>query len=194
MTRNRFSPRLAAAALAAALMGAAAVPAMAQPAPAPAPAAAAERPHHRAMTPEQLQQRQQRMNEFQAQRAEAFKQKLQITPAQESAWNTFQQAMKPGERHARLDSDRQALAQLTTPERIDRMRALRTQRTAEADRRGDAVKAFYATLTPAQQKTFDTESGRMHGRGFGKGDKGPRGEKHGRHHGQGGPAVAPKAQ
>lgn len=189
MTRNRFTQRFAATALAAALMGAAAVPAMAQPAPpAPAPAATAERPQ-RPMTPEQ---RQQRMGERQAQHAEAFKKKLQLTPAQEPAWNTFQQAMKPGERHAQLD--RKGLEQLSTPERIDRMRALRMQRTAEADRRGDAVKAFYATLTPAQQKTFDAESSRMHGRGFGKGDRGPRGEQHGRHHGHGGAPVAPKAQ
>ncbi len=185
MTRTKITQRLAATALAAAMLAAAAVPSMAQPAPA-APvaeqgAAPAER-HHRRATPEQRQQ-------FMAQRAEAFKNKLQLTPAQEPAWNTFQQSMQPeaGARHARLD--RQALQQLTTPERIDRMRALRAQRTAEADRRGDAVKAFYATLTPAQQKTFDAEGNRMHGH------QGKRGEKHGhhgmRHHGAG---AAPTAQ
>jgi hypothetical protein len=46
-------------------------------------------------------------------------------------------------------------AHLSTPERLDRMRALRTQRNAEMDRRADATKAFYAQLTPPQQKAFD---------------------------------------
>jgi hypothetical protein len=35
------------------------------------------------------------------------------------------------------------------------MRQLRTQRQAEADRRGEATKAFYAQLTAPQQKAFD---------------------------------------
>jgi Spy/CpxP family protein refolding chaperone len=33
---------------------------------------------------------------------------------------------------------------------------------AEADRRGEAAKAFYATLTPEQQKTFDAHTLRQH--------------------------------
>jgi hypothetical protein len=44
---------------------------------------------------------------------------------------------------------------LTTPERIDRMRAMRTTRNAEMDRRADATKTFYAALSPQQKKLFD---------------------------------------
>mgnify|MGYP000157899463 CR=1 FL=1 len=91
-----------------------------------------------------------------AKRLADLKAQLKLTPAQESAWTTFTTAMQPGERPARLD--RQDMDKLTTPERIDRMRAMRAQHAAEADRRGEAIKAFYATLTPEQQKTFDEYS------------------------------------
>lgn len=180
----RFSPRtFAATALAAAVLAVTAVPAMAQPA-SPAPAASADakptpRPHERGprMNPEQRQERM-------AKHAEAFKQKLKISADQEPAWNAFQAAMKPHERadHARLDPKQ--MDKLTTPERIDRMRAMQAQRSAEMDRRGDAVKTFYAALKPEQQKIFDQESNRMmhrFGPGEGKGgprDGGPRGHKH----------------
>jgi len=95
------------------------------------------------------------MQEHRAQHHAQLKQALQLSPAQESAWTEFTAAMEHAPGHARLDPE--SMQQLSTPERIDRMRALRTQRAAEADRRGDAVKAFYAQLNPAQQKTFDSQ-------------------------------------
>lgn len=116
------------------------------------PSASAPAPMHRGhMNAEKWQQRQ-------AQRAEQLKQKLQLTDAQQPAWNALQQAMQP-QTHARLD--RAEMQKLTTPERIDRMRAQREQRAAEADQRGQAVKTFYAQLSAEQQKVFDTQA--MHG-------------------------------
>lgn len=178
MTRFRITQRLAATALVAALAGIAA-PSFAQPAPGAGPVAEqAQRP--RAMTPEQ---RQQFMKERMGQRLEAFKQKLQLTPAQEPAWNGFVQSMQPNAepRHARLDW--QGMDKLTTPERIDRMRAMHAQRGAEMERRGEAVKAFYAQLTPAQQKTFDDQGARMVGQRGAKQGWGM--HRHGHHHGFG---------
>lgn len=190
----RFTTRsFAATALAAAMLAAAAVPAMAQNAPAPqaqAPAATATKefkPGQRAqerqrMTPEQRQARM-------AQRAEAFKQKLQITPAQESAWTNFQASMQAGKGEPRQPRmNRQEMQNLTAPERVDRMRAMHQERAAEMDRRGEAVKTFYAALSPEQQKVFDQESARMmqrHGKG----------KHHGPHHGgkRGGPQGGPMA-
>jgi hypothetical protein len=65
------------------------------------------------------------------------------------------------------------MAALTTPERIDRMIAMRAQRNAEMDKRFEATKTFYATLTADQKKVFDAESLRFakrHGkRGFSHG-------------------------
>lgn len=85
-----------------------------------------------------------------------MKAKLRITPEQEGNWNTFVTSMRPPEGGMRGQRpDRAEFARLTTPQRIDKMREMRARHQAEADRRGDSIKAFYATLTPAQQQTFD---------------------------------------
>jgi hypothetical protein len=133
-------------------LAACAQPAPPPPAAAPPMAAPASRPHgdREAMRA--------RMQERMARRFTELKQKLQITPAQEGAWNTFVAAMQPAQ-HQR--GDRAQFEQMTTPERIDRMRALRAEHIAEMDRRGDATKTFYATLTAEQKRVFDQESLRM---------------------------------
>ena len=85
-----------------------------------------------------------------------MKAKLRITPEQEGNWTTFVNSMRPpadGMKGQR--PDRAEFAKLTTPQRIDKMREMRASHQAQADRRGDSIKAFYATLTPAQQQTFD---------------------------------------
>ena len=134
-----------------------------------------------------------RMAERVAKRQAELKAKLKITPAQEGAWTTFTAAMQPpaggmmGMRHdpkVKADMDK-----LTTPERIDKMQALRAERmkimSAEMDKRGAATKAFYAALTSEQKAVFDAfamRGGRHGGHGMG-GNHGGRGE-HGRmgHH------------
>jgi Spy/CpxP family protein refolding chaperone len=68
------------------------------------------------------------------------------------------------------------------------MKALRAEHlatmTAEMTKRDDAVKAFYAVLTPEQQKTFDAEHARLAAQ-----------RDHARHGGPGRtPAVAPPSQ
>jgi Spy/CpxP family protein refolding chaperone len=113
----------------------------------------------------------QRRAERVAKRMADLKQKLAITPAQEGAWTTWTNAMQPSARMQR--PDHAELAQLTTPERIDRMRALRAGRMAEMDRRGEATKNFYAALTAQQKQVFDSETARRLQR---------RGERMGHHH------------
>lgn len=166
-----FQSRIAAAAM----MTALALPVLAQPAPSavsapPAATASAEQ----ARTPGDRQERRQA---YMAKRAEAFKAELKLTPAQEPAWAAFTAAMQPGERSARLG--RADMEKLTTPERIDRMRALRAQQSAEADRRGEATKTFYAALTPEQQKTFDSRGQNMRGKGGQRSDWGHDNGRHG---------------
>lgn len=107
-----------------------------------------------------------RMERFNARMAKV-KEKLQITPAQEGAWANWITAIQPSANLQR--PDRAALEKLPTPQRIDQMRAFRTQRIAVMDRRADATKTFYTALTPAQQALFDAGAARM-----------------GRHHGHGG--------
>ena len=106
-----------------------------------------------------------------AKRQAEMKAKLKITPAQESAWTAFTAAIQPparmmgGERP--MATQRAELDKLTTPERLDKMRTMRTQRmtemNAEMDKRGEATKTFYAALNPEQQKTFDAEHRKMGG-------------------------------
>jgi len=96
-----------------------------------------------------------KMQEHMAKRQAALKQKLQITSTQEGAWNAWTAAMKPGDFKR---PERGEMEKLTTPERIDRMRAMRDQHMAQMDKRAEATKAFYATLTPEQKKTFDAET------------------------------------
>ena len=117
------------------------------------------------------------MQERMARRQAEMKQKLQITPAQEGAWNNWTQTMRPPAARPQRPNFVE-FARMTTPQRIDRMREMRNQRNAERDRRGDATKAFYAQLSPQQQKVFDEQSFGMMGRG-GKGGRGG----HRGHHG-----------
>ncbi|UUZ70195.1 Spy/CpxP family protein refolding chaperone [Polaromonas sp. P2-4] len=111
-----------------------------------------------------------KMQAWMAKRQAELKAILKITPAQEGAWTSYTAAMQPPAHGARPTPEQRAeFDKLTTPERIDKMRALRGQRMAEMtaamDKRGDATKTFYAALSPEQKKTFDAEhKGRM-GRG-----------------------------
>ncbi len=169
--------------LAAALVAGAAV-AVAQtpvaPAAAPAvPAAAAPagqapsltRGHHGRWDPARAAQfRAERM----ARRLGKLKQALQITAQQEGAWSAWAGALQPV---ARQRPDRAEFERLSTPERIDRIRALRAQRSAALDQRLEATKTFYAALDAQQQKVFDAAGLRFmragwHGGHFGRHHRG----------------------
>lgn len=101
------------------------------------------------------------------QRAAALKAELKLTPAQEGPWTTFSAAMKPTGAMLANRPDREQLAKLSTPERIDTLQALHTKRMADMNaamtQRGEATKAFYAVLTPEQQKVFDASTARHFG-------------------------------
>jgi Spy/CpxP family protein refolding chaperone len=106
-------------------------------------------------------------------RLATLKTQLKLTPTQEGNWAAFTTAMKPpADRQISMHPDQAELAKLTTPERIEKMKALHTQHMAEMsanmDRRGEATKAFYATLTPDQQKTFDASALQAYGSRAGK--------------------------
>jgi protein CpxP len=97
-----------------------------------------------------------------------LKANLKITPAQEGAWASYTAAMQPpagGYAH-RNHEQRAEMDKLTTPQRIDKMREMRSQRMAEMsanmNKRGDATKALYSSLTPEQQSLFDAQHKRHH--------------------------------
>lgn len=151
------------------------------PTTAPAPAASAKQAGPQAGHHMMGQRDPAKMQAWVAKRMAALKARLKITPAQEGAWTSFAAAMQPPAHMGQRPTaeQRAEYARLTTPERIDKMRAMRTQRMADMntalDKRGEATKTFYAALSPEQQKTFDAEQlkmGQRHGRGHHDGGMG----------------------
>lgn len=116
--------------------------------------------------------------DHQARRLGALKSKLNLASSQESNWTAFVQSMQPVGRTT-TPPDRSALQQMTTPERIDHLQALQAVRDARAQKRWDATKTFYATLSADQKKIFDAETAHfMRARGHRMGHEG----EHHRHH------------
>ncbi len=142
------------------------------PAPAPQPAQAAAPAHIGQHDPAQWEAR---MAQRHARHMAELKAKLKITPDEEAAWTTFAASMQPAP-HPMMGKDRAArraeFAKLTTPERIDKTRALRSERDQRMDKRADATKTFYAALKPEQQKVFDATTLRMMSHMGHKGHKG----------------------
>ena len=176
---NPLNRHLVAASLLAAALGAGALAhAQTQTPPADAPM---HHMHgdHGPRDPAKMAEFRARMEQRMAQRMGELKQKLQITPSQENAWNAWTSAIKPA---ARQHGQHNEWAQLTTPERIDRMRAIRAERNAAMDQRMDATKNFYSALNPEQRKVFDTEGLRfMAGKHRHHGGHGGHGEHGGQH-------------
>lgn len=95
------------------------------------------------------------MHDRQEAHAKALHAILNLRPDQEAAFQAFQAAMAPPAREHRDHMDRAAGQAMTTPQRLDRM-AERMARHETAFRlRADAIKSFYAALSPEQQRAFD---------------------------------------
>jgi protein CpxP len=115
-----------------------------------------------------------------ARRADHLRTVLQLRPEQEPALRTFLDTIRPapGARE-QMRQGRHEMAQMTTPERLDRMQAKMAERQAMFERRAQATKRFYAALSPSQQKAFDAMGPMMgHGRHGGGHGKGGWGEGH----------------
>ncbi len=100
-----------------------------------------------------------RMQARMEKRLAVLKAQLKLTAAQEGAWTAFTASLKPPADLKVKHPDAVEMAKLTTPERIDKMKALHAQHVSEMnaamDQRAEATKTFYAALTPEQQKVFD---------------------------------------
>lgn len=150
------------------------------------PAATPPAPKPKRLTPEQRdQKRAERLAHMQkkmAERQATFKAELQLRPEQEASWNAFLARTQPqAQARAAHPAPREDWSKLTTPQRLDRMQALKAQRDAAMVQRVDAIKSFYGSLDAEQQKVFDSKRlGGFHRAGM-------RGEQDGkrlhRHHG-----------
>ena len=84
---------------------------------------------------------------------------LHLTEAQEANWRNYQQALEQDPvTQARHRSAQMMMASLPTPRRIDLLDANMQADLEVMHRQGEATKAFYATLTPEQQKVFDRQT------------------------------------
>jgi len=142
---------------------------LAQPAPDAAAPAAAGGEGRRWQHPDPAQ-----MAERHTERLRAI---LQLRPDQEPALRSLMDALRPDPAEMqRRQAERQERAQLTTPQRLDRMQARLAERQTRFGRKADAIKRFYAQLSPAQQRAFDAMPMMGHHHGMGeRGWHGPHG-------------------
>jgi len=113
-----------------------------------------------------------KMQERMAARAAELKGKLNLTAAQEGAWTDYLAAMQPPANRMRMGRDErqkmhEEMQAMTTPQRLDRMAAMKAERDAHMHQSEQATRNFYDALTPAQQKVFDANT--LMGAGHGKG-------------------------
>jgi len=148
--------RVSALTLAAALAFGAAAQAQTPP-PAP-PGAEAAGPQQPGSPPDRRQDRAAR----EAARIAALHQALNIKPDQEQAFNAFAASMRPPERGQKSSStrpSREALAAMTTPQRLDAMGQMMDARISQMrerfQARATATKTLYAALSPDQRRTLD---------------------------------------
>ena len=107
------------------------------------------------------EQWQQKRMEHMQKRQAAMHDALKLTATQESAWKTYVDKTKPNDAMVRMN--REEMAKLSAPERIERRLAKSKERDARMSTRLAAMKEFYAVLTPEQQKIMNEQS--MHQRG-----------------------------
>lgn len=122
----------------------------AKPAVKPAAPTAEQRDQKRAERHAQMQKKM-------AERQAAFKAELKLTPEQEPAWNAFIARTQPPAGAMLRRGEREDWSKLTTPQRLDKMQALKAERDAAMAKRVDAIKSFYAALNADQQKVFDSK-------------------------------------
>ncbi|WP_421739946.1 Spy/CpxP family protein refolding chaperone [Caulobacter sp.] len=91
---------------------------------------------------------------------------LQLRPDQEGALKTYLEGSAPKAMHEMIKEDRpddDDNKPLTTPERLDRQAARMAEMAAMFQKRTAVTKAFYAALSPSQQKAFDALGPEMGG-------------------------------
>jgi hypothetical protein len=132
--------------------------------------------------PPTAEQRAQWRADRQAEQAQRLSALLNLRPDEQPALQAFLAAMTPARHEHEHDGPPPggAQAQLTTPQRLDRMADRMAKHEAEFHQRADAIRTFYSALSADQQKAFDAMPMGM----MGDHQRGGRGEQHGHHDGQ----------
>lgn len=96
-------------------------------------------------------------------------QELKLTADQEAAWTAWTAKVTASfEATKAKRPDFKAMGDLSAPERMEKYIEYRKEKQARMEAGLADLKAFYATLTPEQQKVFDKSSPFGHGRDKGK--------------------------
>ena len=77
---------------------------------------------------------------------------LKLTAAQDGPWKAYTDSMMPGKP---MMADKTDMDKLSTPERADKMLEFSKAHQQQMETHVAAMKTFYASLTPAQQKIYD---------------------------------------
>ncbi len=89
----------------------------------------------------------------------ALHQALHLSPQQESAWQAYRaQASAPTRAQDRRRAASVMFPNLSAPQRMDLIEAEMKQELADLQHQSQALKAFYATLSPDQKSTFDAQT------------------------------------
>jgi len=103
-----------------------------------------------------------RMSKHWEKRQAELKGKLHLTTTQEPAWSAFVAGMKVPGKPLAQPIDRDALAKLSTPERLEKMNAMHEANLATMQthikQRTEATRTFYNQLSTEQKKLFDAET------------------------------------
>jgi len=90
---------------------------------------------------------------------EQLHQALHLAPSQEGAWQLYRSAADiPDKAQSRRQSASVLFRTLDAPRRMDLVEAEMRQELADLQRQSQALKAFYAALTPEQQHIFDART------------------------------------
>lgn len=88
-----------------------------------------------------------------------LRQDLHLSGSQEAAWRSYSASVAPnGQAEARRRATMELMPTLPTPRRVALVEAAMAQDAADFKRQAGAVLAFYAQLTPEQQRTFDRDT------------------------------------
>jgi periplasmic protein CpxP/Spy len=84
---------------------------------------------------------------------------LRLRPDQERAWQSFYQANQPDPQdETRHRNAFERMSSLRAPQRFDLSVQMMRSDLEALERRANALKSFYATLSPEQQAIFDRET------------------------------------
>lgn len=135
----------------------------------------AQKQHDARPSKEQMQTR---LADMYAKRQARLHDLLKLTAQQESAWATYQAAIKPAALDGGNRPEHKPGEKLNAPQRLNLALDMTKKREAFLETRVKAVTAFYGQLNPAQQTLFDE-----HGLGGGRDGWHGRREQRGHHGG-----------